>query len=125
MEKEPEIEKEWNTTKESEKKGNGDETGSGNGAEEDRRLGFWQCGEKKEFFEDAVRMTSERVSWQDREECYRIIKGIRVYILRKCTSEMNSKKEGPLVPVLFVFKCKSKKERLEIIVKKVGFIVSF
>jgi hypothetical protein len=69
-------------------------------------------------------MIREKVSWQDREECYLILKGIRVNILRKCTSvKGNSDREGTSVPVLFACRCKSKKEILEIIVEKAGFIV--
>ncbi len=49
-----------------------------------------ECNEGKELLDNAMRMIKEKFSLKDREECDRILKGTRVYILGKITSEKDT-----------------------------------
>jgi hypothetical protein len=76
--------------------------------------------------EAGVKIIEEKVKMQDRKECDKIFKGTRIHILGKNTSQKQTKTEMThTVPVLLVCQCRNKKDRLENILRKAGFLVSF
>ena len=84
------------------------------------------CKEKKKLVEEAVKIIKEKVSPKDREECDRILKGTRVYVLGKCTSQKQTEKGNVhTVPVLLACQCGSEKGRLEEILRRAGLHVAF
>jgi hypothetical protein len=59
--------------------------------------------ERKKLVEEVVKIIKEKVSVQEREECNRMLKGTRVYILGKHTSQKQTQRgETYTVPVLLV-----------------------
>jgi hypothetical protein len=74
---------------------------------------------------EAVKILKEKVGQQDEEECDRLLKGTRVYILGNNTGQKQTKTGNiHTVPVLLVCPCRSKKERLENSVRKAGLHIS-
>jgi hypothetical protein len=85
-----------------------------------------ECVDKRTLVKEAISRIKEKVSANNKEECERIMKGIRVDILGKSTS-MKETGKGMIhtVPVLISCGCKNVKERLEVIVRKAGLVASF
>jgi small-conductance mechanosensitive channel len=85
-----------------------------------------ECNERKQLVKDAVKNIKGKISSQDREECDRIFKGTKVYILGGSTSRKQTR-TGDIhtVPVLLACLCRSDRERLEKILRKAGLHVSF
>ncbi len=82
--------------------------------------------ERKMLVEEAVKIIKEKVDTQDREECDRIFKGTKVYILGKITSQKQTQTgEIYTVPVLLACQCRSKKERLEEILRRARLHIAF
>jgi hypothetical protein len=85
-----------------------------------------ECADKKTLVTEAISQIKEKVAGSDKEECERILKGVRIYILGK---SMNMKEIGKgkihTVPILILCGCKSAKERLEGMVRKAGLVASF
>jgi DNA repair exonuclease SbcCD ATPase subunit len=85
-----------------------------------------ECGDRKTLVTEAISKIREKVTENDKEECDRIMKGVRIDILGKSTSTKETEK-GKIhtVPVLITFGCKNVKERMEAIVRKAGLIATF
>jgi hypothetical protein len=85
-----------------------------------------KCGVRKQLMENAGIIIKEKVSLQNKEECDKILNGVKVYILGKCTIPQESS-AGVIdtVPVLLGCQCRSEKERLEHILRNAGLHVAF
>ncbi len=85
-----------------------------------------ECLDRKRLVKVAISKIEENVLDRDREEVERILRGARVDILGKSTSPKETDK-GRIhtVPVLITCGCRSMKDRLEVLVRKVGLRTSF
>jgi hypothetical protein len=84
-----------------------------------------ECADRKTLVKVAISRIKEKVTENDKQECDRIMKGVRISILGKCTSMKDSEK-GRIhtVPILITCGCRNVKERLEAILKKAGLAAS-
>jgi hypothetical protein len=84
-----------------------------------------ECADRKTLVKEAISRKKEKVTENDKEECDRIMKGVRISILGKCTS-MKDTEKGRIHTVLILIPCgcRNVKERLEAIVKKAGLAAS-
>jgi hypothetical protein len=75
-----------------------------------------ECADRKTLVKEAISRIKEKATENDKEECDRIMKGVRTDILGKCTSTKDTEK-GRIhtVPILITCGCKNVKERLEAI----------
>ncbi len=111
IEKEMETENELNATRESEK----EMERKDEAAMEQMKILDWvfgkDCNEMKQLVEDSIRMIKEKVRQQDSEECDRIFKGTRVYLLGESTSEKETTKGiKHTLPVLLICNCSGEKK---------------
>ncbi len=85
-----------------------------------------ECADRKTLVTAAIIRIMEKVIENDKEECVRIMKGVRIDILGKST-KTNEVGTGMIhtAPILISCGCKNVKERLEGIVKRAGFVASF
>jgi hypothetical protein len=85
-----------------------------------------ECADRKTLVKEAISRIKEKATVNDKEECDRIMKGVRIDILGKCTSTKDTEK-GRIhtVPILITCGCKNVKNRLEAIVRKAGLTASF
>jgi hypothetical protein len=85
-----------------------------------------ECADRKTLVTVAFSRIKEKVTDKDKEECERILKGVRIDILGKSTTTKvigNSKIHT--VPILISCGCKNVKERLEGMVRKAGLVAAF
>jgi hypothetical protein len=82
--------------------------------------------DRRTLMREAISKIKEKIGGNDRDEFDRIMKGSRLDILGKCT-EIKETAKGRIhtVPVLITCGCRNMKERMEVLVKKAGLIVSF
>jgi hypothetical protein len=85
-----------------------------------------ECGERKTLVMEAISRIKEKVAGNDKEECERILKGVRIDILGKST-EIKETGKGKIhtVPILISCGCKGVKERLEGMVRQAGLVALF
>jgi hypothetical protein len=85
-----------------------------------------ECADRKTLVTEAISLIKEKVADNDKEECERIMKGVRIDILGKSTSRKEiGKGKIHTVPILISCGCKNVKERLEGMVRKAGLVASF
>jgi hypothetical protein len=85
-----------------------------------------QCMDRRTLVKEAISKMKARMVGSDRNDFDRMIKGTRVDILGRGTSVKETEKGNiHTVPVLITCGCKSVKERMEVLMRKSGTIVSF
>jgi hypothetical protein len=85
-----------------------------------------EFADRRTMITEARIRIKEKVLGNDKEEYDRIMKGVRIDILGKSTSmKETGKGRVHTAPVLITCGCRNVKERLEVIVKKAGLVVSF
>jgi hypothetical protein len=90
-------------------------------------LDFWrEWTDRKALVTEAISQIKEKVKESDKEDCDRIMTGVRIDVLGKstCTKE-SGKGRIHTEPELITCGCKNMKERLEVIVRKAGLDASF
>jgi hypothetical protein len=84
-----------------------------------------ECADKRTMVREAVNRIKEKVTGNVKEELDRIMKGVRVDVMGRSTSrEEIGKGVIHTVPVLITCGCQNVKERLEVLARRAGLVVT-
>jgi hypothetical protein len=85
-----------------------------------------ECADRTTLVTEAISRIKEKVTGKDKEECDRIMKGVRIDTLGKSMNMKEIEKcRIHTVPVLITCGCRYVKERLEVILRKAGLFTTF